>query len=137
VHALKEAHRVLVVQGTMIDVRPLSVDVPLELVDNGGKISAGMIDTSPGIEMDRAADRAIETILSEGFFQEVSQELFYFNYYWKTYRDMKADLNETWKTDVIISDMVLQRAQKIKRQRPHSQLCVGVQMRLVKYSKAL
>ena len=36
VHALKEAYRILAPQGIMIDVRPLSVDVPLEIIYEGG-----------------------------------------------------------------------------------------------------
>jgi hypothetical protein len=137
VHALKEAHRVLARQGIMVDVRPLSVDVPLEIVDSGVRESAGMIDTSPGIEADQAADRAIETVLSEGLYRDVSQDLFYYNYYWNTYRDMKVDLIEYWKDDVIITNRVLKHAQKLKRRHPHSQIFVGVQMKLGKYSKAL
>ena len=35
VHALNEAWRVLVDHGIMIDVRPLCVDVPLEIVYRG------------------------------------------------------------------------------------------------------
>jgi hypothetical protein len=136
VHALKEAHRVLVPQGTMVDVRPLSVDVPLEILCEGGRESAGMIDTSPDIELDIAADKAIESILIERIFIESSQDFFDFAYYWKTIKDMEEDLEEFWKDDVILPEAVTQRAHKLmNKRRSQTQIRVGLQMKLGKYEK--
>lgn len=136
VHALKEAHRVLVPQGIMVDVRPLSVDIPLEILYEGGRESAGMIDTSPDIELDIAADHAIESILIEQIFIESSKEYFDFAYYWKTINEMEEDLEEFWKDDVILPEAVIQQAHKlINKQRPQTQIRVGLQMKLGKYEK--
>lgn len=136
VHALNDAHRVLVQHGTMIDVRPYSIDVPLEIISRGGSESAGMIDMSPDIELDKAADRAIVTGLSENLFQEVSKEWFYFAYYWRTFRDMKVDLDEYWKDEVIIPDEVFKRAWLLlKTRQPERQIRVGIKMKLAKYEK--
>ncbi len=136
VHALKEAHRVLVPQGIMVDVRPLSVDVPLEILYEGGRESAGMIDTSPDIELDIAADNAIESILIGRIFIESSKEYFDFAYYWKTIHDLEDDLEEFWKDDVILPEAVILQAHKlINKQRPQTQIRVGLQMKLGKYEK--
>jgi hypothetical protein len=136
VHALNEAHRILIPQGIMIDVRPLSVDVPLEVIYQGGGESAGMIDMSPDIELDRAADRAIESVLTDQLYRESWVENFDFPYYWKTFRDMKVDLDEYWMTDVIIPEEVLQRARILfRKRRPQTQILVRVRMKLGKYEK--
>jgi hypothetical protein len=136
VHALKEAHRVLLPQGIMIDVRPLSVDVPLEIIYRDGSESAGMIDMSPDIDNDIAADKAIESVLKERIYKESSKEYFDFAYYWKTIKDMEDDLDEFWKDDVILPDQVIQQARLLfNKQRPKTQIRVGVRMKLGKYEK--
>jgi hypothetical protein len=136
VHALNEAHRILIPTGILIDVRPLSVDVPLEVIYQGGGESAGMIDMSPDIELDRAADRAIESVLTDQLYRESWVENFDFPYYWKTFRDMKVDLDEYWMTDVIIPEEVLQRARILfRKRRPQTQILVRVRMKLGKYTK--
>jgi hypothetical protein len=136
VHALKEAHRVLVPQGIMIDVRPLSVDVPLEIIYKGGRESAGMIDMSPDIELDKAADQAIESVVKDRIYIENDKEYFDFAYYWKTIKDMQDDLEEFWKDDVILPEEVIQQASLLfSKQRFQTQIRIGVQMKLGKYEK--
>jgi hypothetical protein len=131
VHPLKEAYRVLISQGIMLDVRPLSVDVPLEVIYDGGRESAGMLDMSPDVELDVAADRAIEVVLGDGLYKESFTEVFDFAYYWKTINDMEEDLQEFWKDDVNVPDGVLQQAYILfKKRRPQSQIRVGLQMKL-------
>ena len=136
VHALKEAHRILVPKGIMIDVRPLSVDVPLEIIYKGGRESAGILDLSPDIDKDIAADRAIECVILDRIYKESYVEYFDFAYYWKTIKGMEEDLEDYWKDDVVVPEEVLQRARMLfKKQRPQTQMRVGVQMKLGKYRK--
>jgi hypothetical protein len=136
VHALKEAHRILVPQGIMIDVRPLSIDVPLEVIYTEGSESAGMLDLSPDIEKDIAADRAIESVLIDGIYKELNVEYFDFAYYWGTIKDMQEDLEEYWKDDVIVPEGVIQQARRLfNKQHLQTQFRVGAQMKLGKYEK--
>jgi hypothetical protein len=136
VHALKEAHRVLVPQGIMIDVRPLSVDVPLEIIYKDGRESAGMIDMSPDLELDKAADQAIESVVKDRIYKEHDKEYFDFAYYWKTIKDMQDDLEEFWKDDVILPQGVIQQAGLLfSKQRLQTRIRIGVQMKLGKYEK--
>ncbi len=64
VHALQEAWRVLLPNGIMIDLRPRSDNMPLEILHKDGIDSAGLVDMSPGLADDQAADEAIATLLS-------------------------------------------------------------------------
>jgi hypothetical protein len=136
VHALKKAYRIFAPRGIMIDVRPLSVDVPLEIICQGGMESAGMIDMSPDIGLDIAADKAIESVHRERLYKELFTECFDFVYYWQTIKDMEEDFKEFWKDDVNVPDEVLQQASILfKKQRPQPQIRVVVQMKLSKYEK--
>lgn len=136
VHALKEAWRVLVPHGVMVDVRPLSVDVPLEIVYKGGSESAGMIDMSPEIHLDIASDNAIETVSREGIFRETHKELFDFAFYWKTVKGMQEDLDENWKDEMIIAGDVWSKSRQIiKQKHPQTRLRIAMKMKLAIYQK--
>lgn len=136
VHALNEAWRVLVPQGNMIDVRPLSIDVPLEIIFKGGRESAGMVDMSPDLKYDIAADKAIDIVLDEAIFREIKVEYFDFALYWKTFHGMMADFEDRWKDEIILADEVIQRAKSLyKERRPKVKFRLGMRMKLSKYEK--
>jgi hypothetical protein len=136
VHALNEAWRVLTPRGIMIDLRPLSIDSPLDIVFKQKIEFAGMVDLSPGIEHDVAADHAIKEVVNQKIFNELMVEQFQLAYYWKTVRGMVADIRERWKDDVILAENVIQHAYKLfRRHRPNAQVRFQLQMKLVKYEK--
>lgn len=136
VHALKEAWRVLVPQGTMVDVRPLSLDVPLEIVYKGGCEPAGMVDMSPDLPFDIAADKAIENVIDDGFYKEIYKEQFDFAFYWQTIKGMQEDLKENWEGEVNIAKEVWANAKQIIKQRhPQTRIRLGMQMKLAIYKK--
>jgi len=136
VHALKEAHRVLVSHGMMIDLRPLSVIVPLEVVYEGGSETAGMADMTPDLKFDIAADQAIESVVKEGIFQQSSLETFNYVYYWKTYHGMVVDFEERWQDEIVISKDVLDKARRLYQQKlPKTQLRLPMRMKLEKFGK--
>jgi hypothetical protein len=136
VHALKEAWRVLKPHGIMVDVRPLSLDVPLEIIYQREKLSAGMIDMSPCINLDIASDKAIEAVIKDGSYQEIHCEQFDFAFYWKTVRGMQEDLEENWEGEVNIANEVWVKATQIIKHR-HSgiKIRLGMQMKLGIYEK--
>src|SRR4030042_746246 len=136
VHALNEAWRVLVAHGYMIDVRPLCIDVPLEIVFREAGESAGMLDLSPDIKRDINSGRAIETILAAGIFKEEKLEFFDFAYYWNTLEEMQEDLDENWKDEIVIPEAVLMRAQALfKKQRSKPKIRIRARMKLGIYEK--
>ncbi|HSB66957.1 MAG TPA: hypothetical protein VLD65_10280 [Anaerolineales bacterium] len=136
VHALKEAWRVLIPQGTMIDVRPLSVVVPLEVISPEGVNVAGEVDMSPDLKYDSASDQAMDIVLGEGIFNQTSLQTFDYVYYWKTYHGMVVDFNERWQDEIIVSEKTLDSAKSLYQQKyPHARLRLPMQMKLGKFIK--
>jgi hypothetical protein len=56
VRALREACRVLILHGFLIDLRPYCVEAPLEVVFEDGMEPAGLVNTSMSQPDDQAAD---------------------------------------------------------------------------------
>jgi hypothetical protein len=136
VHALKEAWRVIAPQGVMMDIRPLSVDTPLEVISGEVRQLAGIVDMSPDLKYDIAADEAIETVRREGIFIEKQVDEFEYVYYWKTFHGMMADFEERWKDEIIVPEDVINKAQQFyKENRPNGMLRLGMRMKSVKYEK--
>ncbi len=120
----------------MIDLRPLSIDTSLDIIFKEKYESAGIVDMSPDIEDDVAVDHAVESVIKEGIFKELSTEYFELTYYWKTVRGMMADYRERWKNDVIIEENVIRRAYDLlKKHRSHARVRLLIHMKLAKYEK--
>jgi hypothetical protein len=116
VHALQEAWRVLKPNGIMIDLRPRCDDMPLEILQKDGIESAGLVDMSPDLADDQAADAAIATLVSAGSYQQILSDRFLFTHYWKSLQEFLEDWNERWKDWAILPDDVLQRASLLYKQ---------------------
>lgn len=110
VHALQEVWRVLKPLGMVIDLRPISVDVPLWILTLSGWKSAGLVDQLPDRIYDIAADRAMRSMVHAGLLIRLQQKYFGINYYWNNLKDLKTDIEGRWKEDLIISKEVWRQA---------------------------
>jgi hypothetical protein len=136
VHALHEAWRVLFPGGVLIDLRPISVDSPVDIIFNQSHEFVGNLDMSLGMQHDTAADLAIESVISDRLFKDIKIEFFELAYYWKTVRGMVADIRTRWKDDVILDETVVLRAYELFRMhRPLAQVRLLLQMKLARYEK--
>jgi hypothetical protein len=136
VHALEEAWRVLVSRGILVDLRPLCIDIPLEILSPAGSESAGLVDMSPDIDKDIAAEAATQAVVRDGFYQELKRETFDFAYYWNTVREFKADLDERWKDEVILHADVLKNARVMyKKLGDAARVRIRIRMLLAKFAK--
>jgi hypothetical protein len=136
VHALKEAWRVMAPLGIMMDIRPLSIDSPLEVISGEVREFVGIVDMSPGLKYDVAADQAIETVKKEGIFIEKQVDYFEYVNYWKTFHGMMADFEERWKDEIILPEDVIKKAEQLyKESRPNGMLRLVMRMKSGKYEK--
>jgi hypothetical protein len=113
VHALREAWRVLIPQGILIDQRPQSIESPLEIVYKEKSERAGMLDMRPGLIHDVAADQSIGSLVADGIFREIYTEQFQIAYYWDTVRGMVGDFRERWQDDVRVDRELIQTAYQL------------------------
>lgn len=115
VHALEEAERVLVPGGQLIDLRPVSVDSRLEIIDGEAVRPAGMVDFSGGLPEDQAADQAVtQRLLRGGLFPEGDRQ-FEHAYYWEDLASMKAYAEERWSESASVPERVYRRAEDLIR----------------------
>jgi hypothetical protein len=136
VHALQEARRVLIHAGTLIDLRPICFDAPLEIVTATGCESTDLLDLSPGIVDDTAADNAIQMVLQDGGFERIRVDYFDASYYWNTVPEMESYIKEKWKDDVIFPKGVFEQACLLYGQnRDHARVRPKLRRKLGVYEK--
>jgi hypothetical protein len=94
VHALREATRVLVPKGFLIDLRPLSVDAWLEVSDNGKWVGACPLDAAPGRRDDMACQDALGSLLREDALELEVEQSFDSAIYWGSADALRAHVND-------------------------------------------
>jgi hypothetical protein len=100
VHALKEIWRVLLPHGWLLDVRPVSMNAPLEVVADNQVWLAGRVDESGGLPDDHAANESLRTMVREGWFVPERQERFDYAWYWDTLDELHTHIAEKWSNSV-------------------------------------
>jgi hypothetical protein len=113
VHALEEAERVLVPGGQLIDLRPVSVDTRLEILDGDAVRPAGIVDFSGGLPEDQAADQAIARRVRRGGLSPEGNRRFEHAYYWQDLASMKAYAEERWSESASVPERVYRRAEDL------------------------
>ena len=98
VHALGEIHRVLVPNGTLIDLRPLADQWLIEVFSARETRETGHVTDLPlGLEDDEAANQAMRNAESNGWFLREKETLFPLHYVWDTASDMEKWVDEEWE----------------------------------------
>ena len=115
VHALEQAWQALRPGGLLIDLRPLSLDSPLEVLGAEGEQRAGLVDMSADLPDDRAVDEAIHAAVRAEVFLPREVREFGFAYYWQTFDGMLNYTRERWDTAVFPAD-TLAKAQSLQAQ---------------------
>jgi hypothetical protein len=97
VHALKEARRVLIPEGLLIDIRPLAERWPIEVVSARGIQETGRVNDLPEqVNADLASNRALQEVDARGWFRREQEELFPFFYSWDTPSELEEFIAEDW-----------------------------------------
>jgi hypothetical protein len=90
VDALLETRRVLVADGIVIDIRPITAPAIIESV-SADRVTTGMeVDAYGAAEDEAAADAAIRHALSHGWFAFHRSRQFDFEVYYDSVADLKA-----------------------------------------------
>lgn len=105
VYALGEIHRVLVPNGTLIDLRPLADRWLIEVFSARETRETGHVTDLPlGLEDDEAANQAMRNAESNGWFRREKETLFPLHYVWDTASDMEKWIDEEWENFIGLSD---------------------------------
>ena len=97
VHALGEICRVLIPNGTLIDLRPIAGSWPVEVVSASERKHAGQVTDLPeGLADDAAANLAMAQAATDGLLNRQQEEIFPFHYYWDSPGDLKQYVEEKW-----------------------------------------
>lgn len=98
VHALREVHRTLKPNGTLLDLRPLEDSWSVEVVSGAGwQVSGRLSDMPIGVADDAAANEAMREVEARGWFIQKKMEEFSYFYYWDTPKEMKAFMEDEWE----------------------------------------
>lgn len=98
VHALGEIHRVLVPEGILIDLRPISDRWLIEVFSRRETRETGRVtDLQLGLEDDEAANQAIRNAETNGWFKRENETFFPLHYVWDTASDMEAWIDKEWE----------------------------------------
>lgn len=98
VHALSEIYRVLVPDGILIDLRPVSDHWRVEVVSARETREIGHVTDLPlGLEDDNAANQAMSNAEVNSWFKRESEEFFPIHYVWDTASEMEKWIDEEWE----------------------------------------
>ncbi|MEE9167013.1 MAG: hypothetical protein V3U24_06090 [Candidatus Neomarinimicrobiota bacterium] len=113
VHALKETWRVLVPNGSFVDLRPLAGKFPLEVVSHDQVKPAGFVDDTAEIPTDIACSESLEKVTEQEWFHREREESFDYLWYWDTIDEMKDYMEENWDPTPILPKMVFSKARQL------------------------
>lgn len=97
VHALNEIRRVLVPEGTLIDLRPILDRWHIEVASARETRQPGrMQDLALGLEDDAAANKAMKEVENNKWFSREHEEYFPIYYVWDSPREMEEWIDTEW-----------------------------------------
>jgi len=134
VHALKEIWRVLKPDGILIDLRPIRLNVTIDLVHGDEMELISVYSDEWRVAKDKAADDAITTVKSENLFTFQDSAPFEYVKYYDTgqeYIDYEAQRNPP----IIHPDDVVQQV-KVADDNPGVMIRLGTAMHLTSYRRS-
>ena len=111
VHALSEIRRVLVPDGIMVDLRPLSGRMALEIVSTRESRLAGHLqDLEDCLRDDESANHWMSQAEQRGWFLREAEDFFPFVYSWDTPSEMEEWIESEWQDYTRLDDESKQAA---------------------------
>ena len=110
-HALSEIRRVLVSDGILIDLRPITEPYSVEVISARETRPIGnLLDLPTGVADDKAADSSIAKAGENGWFIQEQSEFFPFYYSWDSPREMEEFIAEEWEDFIGLNEETKQAA---------------------------
>lgn len=134
VHALKETWRVLVPGGTMIDLRPHTINYPFEVVTAEQTRLAGMMNLMD-FEDTLASDDALAQVTREGWFVREREDFFHYAHYWDTVYELKTTIIEDDWNDPQSADLLARAERFLDDGGPDAQIRLRYRMIISRYRK--
>jgi hypothetical protein len=137
VHALEEIRRVLVLEGDLIDLRPLPDQRSVELNLGRSWQEIGCLTNLPVETTDaEAADTALQTAARQGWFFRESKRTFPFFFYWSTPEEMRQYIKEEWGDFTVMQDDLYSAVQSAwEAAGPDQRVRVRIKMLLARWQK--
>ena len=105
VHALSEIQRILIPNGTLIDLRPMSEDRRVEVFSASRTQEMGYATVLPReLDDNAAANQAMAAAETKGWFARESDETFPIHYVWDTPREMEEWIETEWEDFIELDD---------------------------------
>lgn len=107
VHALSEIRRVLVPDGILIDLRPITDRWDVEVFSARETRETGHVTGMPiGLEDDSAANQSMKEAEAKGWFKREQELFFPIHYVWDTASEMEEWIEDEWENVVELDDRV-------------------------------
>jgi len=111
VHALSEIRGVLVQNGILIDLRPMSEERRVEVFSARETREIGDATVLPReLDDNVAANQAMTTVESKGWFLRESEEFFPIHYVWDSPKEMEEWIETEWEDFIEIDEEIKQAA---------------------------
>lgn len=134
VDALREVHRVLAAGGRLVDIRPLSQDVRVDLVGPGKSANVGELDESEYRSADLDSDSRMQDGVRQGRFRQEGQIRVGFHWYFESLDAFVEYVTEYWEDR--LEDATLTRAaEALAASPPGTRIRVHKPIQLTWYSK--
>ena len=113
-HALEEIRRTLILDGFLIDLRPLADRWPVEVTSGHTCREVGRLTDLPtGLADDEAANSAFKEASCQGLFLHEIERTFPIYLYWDTPEEMKAYIQEEWADFMQLEEDIYSSAQSV------------------------
>jgi hypothetical protein len=137
VYALREIWRVLVSGKFLIDLRPRSEDLQVEVVAGEQIMFAGVIDESVYLPDDVAADNAVAQIVRAGLFSQKHEARFDFAMYWDSADELKAYARDRWPQTRLPEAVLVRSRRLMAASSANVRVRIRRKMMIARYQKVI
>jgi len=120
----------------MVDIRPISVRWPVAVIAAGQTTQAGIVEDTLRLDDIRAANRALQQLVRQRWYDIERIEYFDYRWYWDTLAEMVAYLDERWYARLRVSQMTFARVETLLAAADSgAQICLSRRMVIGRYAK--